>query len=142
MEALQAARAGALTVSCDLNFRHKSWKYGKSATDVMADLFRLVDVGIANEEDCQAAARYPGRHRCAFGPDRPPHNIVRWRNACWDAYPNLKMLAITLRESKSASHKRLVRLPAQSQGVSAQPPLRNHPYCGSRGRRATASRAD
>src|SRR5450755_2197509 len=55
MESVKAARAAGLTVSCDLNFRKNLWKYGKTAQAVMSELFRLVDVGIANEEDCQAA---------------------------------------------------------------------------------------
>src|SRR5271170_2461445 len=54
-ESVKAARQAGLTVSCDLNFRKNLWKYGKTAQQVMSDLFRMVDIGIANEEDCQAA---------------------------------------------------------------------------------------
>jgi 2-dehydro-3-deoxygluconokinase len=42
-----------LTVSCDFNFRGNLWKYGKSAKEVMNELGNFVDIGIANEEDCQ-----------------------------------------------------------------------------------------
>ena len=55
LEAVKAARAQGLTVSCDLNYRKNLWKYGKTPKEVMSELFRLVDIGIANEEDCQAA---------------------------------------------------------------------------------------
>jgi len=42
-------------VSCDYNFRKNLWKYGKKATEVMPELVKYVDIGIANEEDCQLA---------------------------------------------------------------------------------------
>ncbi|HEX6260398.1 MAG TPA: sugar kinase, partial [Woeseiaceae bacterium] len=54
-ECLKAAKAHGLTVSCDFNYRGKLWKYGKSAIEVMSELVKSVDVGIANEEDCQTS---------------------------------------------------------------------------------------
>jgi 2-dehydro-3-deoxygluconokinase len=53
MEAVQKAKEKGLTVSCDYNFRKKLWRYGKTAQEVMRELVKFVDVGIANEEDCQ-----------------------------------------------------------------------------------------
>jgi 2-dehydro-3-deoxygluconokinase len=53
LHAVQAAQARGVTVSCDYNFRKKLWKYGQTAPQVMAELVKHVDVGIANEEDCQ-----------------------------------------------------------------------------------------
>ena len=53
MEAVAAAKDAGVTVSCDFNFRGKLWKWGKSAPEVMTELVKYVDVGIANEEDCQ-----------------------------------------------------------------------------------------
>jgi 2-dehydro-3-deoxygluconokinase len=103
MESIRAARAAGLTVSCDLNFRKNLWKYGKTAQAVMSELFRLVDVGIANEEDCQAAlgihadADVESGHLDAGAYRSLTEKVL-------SAYPNLKMLAVTLRESKSASH--------------------------------------
>lgn len=102
-ESLKAARAAGLTVSCDLNYRKNLWKYGIAAKEVMSDLFRLVDVGIANEEDCQAALGIQSAADVHSG----SLNTDAYRalaEKVLAAYPNLKMLAITLRESKSASH--------------------------------------
>lgn len=102
-ESLEAARAASLTVSCDLNYRKNLWKYGKTPRQVMSDLFRLVDVGIANEEDCQAALGIHAGVDVASG----QLNVDAYRKLAEEvlgAYPNLKMLAITLRESRSASH--------------------------------------
>ena len=53
LEAVKAAKEAGVTVSCDFNFRGKLWKYGKTAPEVMNELVKYVDVGIANEEDCQ-----------------------------------------------------------------------------------------
>jgi 2-dehydro-3-deoxygluconokinase len=103
MEGARAARNKGLTVSCDLNYRKNLWKYGKTAREVMTELIKFVDVGIANEEDCQMAL---GIHV-----DVDVHSgkieaeqYQKLTGKVLDTYPNLKMLAVTLRESKSASH--------------------------------------
>jgi 2-dehydro-3-deoxygluconokinase len=103
MESLKAARAAGLTVSCDLNYRKNLWKYGVAAREVMTGLFRLVDVGIANEEDCQAALGIQSPVDVHSGSLNTDAYRALAEKVLVD-YPNLKMLAITLRESKSASH--------------------------------------
>jgi len=50
MDALKAAKAKGITVSCDLNYRKKLWSKAK-AKEVMTSLMPYVDVLIANEED-------------------------------------------------------------------------------------------
>src|SRR5881227_1992033 len=55
LEAMKKARERGLTVSCDLNYRKNLWKYGKTATEVMRELAKYVDIAIANEEDVQMA---------------------------------------------------------------------------------------
>jgi len=103
MESVKAARDKGLTVSCDLNYRKNLWKYGKAAKEVMSDLFRFVDVGVANEEDCQAALGIEAEADVHSG-KLETEQYRRLAEKVLDAYPNLKMIAITLRESKSASH--------------------------------------
>ena len=103
LEALRAARAAGATVSCDLNFRKNLWKYGRAAHEVMPELFRLVDVGIANEEDCQAALGIAAQSDVDSGRLDPEH-YRKLTGDVLDAYPNLKIIAVTLRESHSASH--------------------------------------
>ncbi len=103
MEGVKAARAAGLTVSCDLNYRKNLWKYGATAREVMGQLFRLVDIGIANEEDCQDVLGI----RVDVDVHSGQLELAEYRKLAEKvlaAYPNLKMLAITLRESKSASH--------------------------------------
>jgi 2-dehydro-3-deoxygluconokinase len=103
IESVQRARAKGLTVSCDLNYRKNLWKYGKASKEVMSELFRFVDIGVANEEDCQMAL---GIHV-----DVDVHSGKLERDqyrklaeTVLGQYPDLKAMAITLRESKSASH--------------------------------------
>ncbi len=103
MDSMRAARDRGLTVSCDLNYRKNLWKYGKPASDVMPEVFRLTDIGIANEEDCQAALGIQAGVNVNSG-RLEPEQYRELTEKVLDAYPNLKMLAITLRESRSASH--------------------------------------
>ncbi|HEV2688959.1 MAG TPA: PfkB family carbohydrate kinase, partial [Bryobacteraceae bacterium] len=103
MESVQAARAAGLTVSCDLNYRKNLWKYGRTAKEAMPELFRFVEVGIANEEDCQAALGIQVDADVDSGSlDTAAYRALAEK--VLGAYLNLKTLAITLRESKSASH--------------------------------------
>jgi len=52
MDACKAARAGNITISCDLNYRKKLWTPEKAGR-VMSSLMEYVDVCIANEEDAE-----------------------------------------------------------------------------------------
>lgn len=53
-DALKAAKARGITVSCDLNYRGKLWTPEK-AKSVMTTLMPYVDVCVANEEDPEKA---------------------------------------------------------------------------------------
>ena len=103
LESVRTAREKGLTVSCDLNYRKNLWKYGKSAVEVMRELVKFVDIGIANEEDCQMALGIKSESDVHSG----ALNVADYRKLAekvTSEFPNLKALAITLRESKSASH--------------------------------------
>jgi len=108
LKAVQEAKKRGLTVSCDYNYRKKLWKYGKKAPEVMTELVRYVDIGIANEEDCQ---RSLGIKVEAGDWEREVEagklDPAKYRALCekvLEAFPNLKYQAITLRESYSADH--------------------------------------
>ncbi|MFT4061894.1 MAG: sugar kinase [Edaphocola sp.] len=47
-EALEAARSKGITISVDLNYRAKLWKYGKQPVEVMPDLVQYCDVIMGN----------------------------------------------------------------------------------------------
>ena len=106
--AVQKAQEKDVTVSCDYNYRKKLWKYGKTAPEVMAEIVRYVDVGIANEEDCQ---RSIGVSVDAGNWEQAVHSgeldTARYQalaEKMFATFPNLKYQTITLRESFSASH--------------------------------------
>ena len=103
LESVEKARAKGLTVSCDLNYRKNLWKWGKSAAEVMSELVKNVDVAIANEEDVQMALGIQADVDVHSG--KLEHSLYdKLAQKVLAAYPNLKCIAITLRESKSASH--------------------------------------
>lgn len=103
LESVQAARGKGITVSCDLNYRKNLWKWGKPAHEVMGELVKHADVVIANEEDCQAALGIQSEADVHSGNlDREVYRALAEKVV--SAYPNIQTLAITLRESKSASH--------------------------------------
>ena len=108
LAAVQNARKHGLTVSCDYNFRKNLWKYGKKPVEVMTELVKYVDVGIANEEDCQLALDVKVDERSwSQDVNSGTLNITKYQALCeavLDKFPNLKMQAITLRKSYSADH--------------------------------------
>lgn len=103
MEAVKKAKEKGITVSCDYNFRKKLWKYGKTAPEVMRELVKFVDVGIANEEDCQLSIGVSVDVDVEEGHlDADKYKALAEK--MFAEFPNLKKQAITLRESISASH--------------------------------------
>src|SRR5437016_148451 len=103
MESVQKARGKGATVSCDLNYRKNLWKWGKPAAEVMRELVKYVDIAIANEEDCQMALGIQADVDVHSGElDRQQYRGLAEK--VLREFPNLKMIAITLRESYSASH--------------------------------------
>jgi 2-dehydro-3-deoxygluconokinase len=103
MEAVQRAQAMGLTVSCDLNYRKNLWKYGKSAADVMRELVKHTDVVVANEEDCQMTLGVQTTVDVHSGELQHAAYQELAENVLSE-FPNIQKIAITLRESRSASH--------------------------------------
>ena len=101
IESVKEAKARNITVSCDLNYRKNLWKYGKRAAEVMRELANYVDVAIANEEDVQKSLEITVDVNVESGElDRSKYKALG--DKVLAKYPNMKMIAITLRESKSA----------------------------------------
>ena len=101
LESVKEAKKRSITVSCDLNYRKNLWKYGKKASEVMRELAKYVDVAIANEEDVQKSLEITVDVNVESGElDRKKYRALG--NKVLEAYPNMKCIAITLRESHSA----------------------------------------
>jgi 2-dehydro-3-deoxygluconokinase len=103
LEAVKKAREKGIMVSCDLNYRKNLWKWGKPPAEVMRELVKNIDIAIANEEDVQMALGIEADVDVHSGQlDRAQYEKLTAK--VLGEYPNLKAIAITLRESKSASH--------------------------------------
>jgi len=103
LEAVRKAREKGITVSCDLNFRKNLWKYGKSAPEVMTELVKYVDIVIGNEEDCQKSLGVKVDIDVESG-RLQAEKYKELTDKILKLYPNIKKIAITLRESHSANH--------------------------------------
>jgi 2-dehydro-3-deoxygluconokinase len=98
---LEKAKAGGVTVSCDLNYRRKLWSESR-AKEVMTELMPFVDVLFANEEDPQRVfGMSPGKSDVSAAriDSEDYKELSRELAESFD----LKTVAISLRESLSAS---------------------------------------
>jgi len=103
-EAVEAAAKHGVTISTDLNYRKKLWKWGKSAGEVMEDLVQHCDIILGNEEDAEMV----------FGikPEGVDVHKGHVEGAAYESvgrqlmerFPKASKIIITLRGSISASH--------------------------------------
>ena len=101
LESVKEAKKRGITVSCDLNYRKNLWKYGKKASEVMRELAKYVDVAVANEEDVQKSLEITTDVNVESG-ELSRDKYKELGDKVLAAYPDMKMIAITLRESHSA----------------------------------------
>lgn len=102
LECVREAKKAGLTVSCDFNYRGKLWKYRKTAPEVMTELVKYVDVGIANEEDCQKSLGVTADVDVESGElDTKKYEVLSEKML--ELFPKMSVIAITLRESMSAN---------------------------------------
>ncbi len=104
LEGIEAAKTKGLTVSCDLNFRKKLWKWGKTAGQVMPDLVRHCDVAVGNEEDAEKVFGIAAPGADVEGGKVEAEGYRHVAEKLIDCFPSLSTVAITLRGSLSASH--------------------------------------
>lgn len=105
-EAMETAKRAGTVVSYDLNYRASLWNSigGKAkAQEVNRTLAPLVDVMIGNEEDFTAALGFP-----VSGVDEglsrlEPGNFKRMIEKVVKEFPNLTVVATTLRNAKSST---------------------------------------
>ena len=110
LEAVETARKMGLTVSSDLNFRKKLWRWesGTSpnalAEKTISKILPFLDILIANEEDVQDVL---GIDIGAVNVDSGNIDVQKYpaiARKLKTRHPNLKKIAFTLRESISATH--------------------------------------
>ena len=103
IESVKKAKEKGVSVSCDLNYRKKLWKYGKSAPEVMSEIVQYTDIAIGNEEDCQKSLGI----KVDIDVESGKLQVDKYKeltNKVLEIYPDLQKVAITLRESHSANY--------------------------------------
>lgn len=108
--AVRTAKEKGLTVSCDLNFRKKLWQWqngtpsNELAKKRMGAILPYVDVVIANEEDAHDVLGITAGESDIDGGKLDIEKYVDVAKEIVKEFPNVQKVAITLRESLSATH--------------------------------------
>ncbi len=104
-EAMQAARHHGAIVSYDLNYRESLWKSGGKARaqEVNRELAPLVDVMLGNEEDFTACLGFEVEGLNENHSQLEIENFHRMIERARGEFPNLKVIATTLRNAKTAT---------------------------------------
>jgi len=110
LELVRLAAQKGVRVSCDLNFRKKLWRWRPEtdprtlARDCMSEILPLVDLVIGNEED---ADKVLGIRAEGTSVEEGKIDAAAYRQVARKIhrrFENVSQVAITLRESISASH--------------------------------------
>ena len=110
LELAKRAKAVGASVSCDLNFRKKlwNWKPGVAAKELaqesMSEILPFVDVVIGNEEDASDVLGIAAEGTEVEAGEINAKAYEDVARAIVGRFPNVSRVAITLRESVSASH--------------------------------------
>jgi 2-dehydro-3-deoxygluconokinase len=106
VEAMDAARKYGTPISYDLNFRDSLWKSigGKAkAQEVNREIVRKVDLLLGNEEDFSAMLGVEIKGVSEDFAELPIAGYEEMLREVAAAYPNLKLVASTLRTAQTAS---------------------------------------
>jgi 2-dehydro-3-deoxygluconokinase len=105
-EAMEAAKRHSTLVSYDLNYRESLWKTlggRKRAQDVNRELVSHVDALLGNEEDFTAALGFEVEGLDENLSNLTAGNFLRMIERVLLEFPNLKIVATTLRNAKTAT---------------------------------------
>lgn len=106
IEGMKAAKAAGAVTSFDLNFRAKLWNiWGgeQKAAEVIDRIVQHVDVLVGNEEDLQKGLGIPGPEVAAKS-KLDPSTFFGMIDKVVAKYPQVKIVATTLREVHSTNH--------------------------------------
>lgn len=100
IESVKIAKRKGIVVTCDLNYRTTLWQHSKAAAEVMPEMMRHVDVAIVNADSCEACLNIAYEARGG-----EPTALARSQGLSEEvmrAYPQLRSVAITVRDGNSA----------------------------------------
>ena len=106
LEAIRIASEMGITISTDLNYREKLWKYDGDREKIMTELTSYCDIILGNEED---AEKHFGIKPEAIDVNKNGENVKAesFLSVCeqmLNKFPRAKKVITTLRGSISASH--------------------------------------
>lgn len=106
LEAVKAASDLGITISTDLNYRAKLWKYGVKPEVIMTELTSYCDVILGNEEDAEKhfGIKLEGLDVTKHGHDVSAELFLSVCKQMMEKFPKAKKVITTLRGSISASH--------------------------------------
>lgn len=104
LEAAQKAKEKNITVSCDLNYRKKLWKYGKSAQEVMPALVSHCDIILGNEEDAHMSLGIQPEGVDVTKGEVEAAAYESVSRQIMERFPGAKKVITTLRGSVNANH--------------------------------------
>jgi 2-dehydro-3-deoxygluconokinase len=99
LEAIKAARQLGITVSLDLNYRSKLWKYGKQPTEIMPALIKHCDVVMGNIWSVENLLGLPSPVNSSEGKTNEELVAAAQQSmaALQTSYPNIHTIAYTFR---------------------------------------------
>ena len=106
LEAIRKANEKKITVSCDLNYRKKLWKYGKTAKEVMSELVKGCDIILGNEEDAEMSLGIKAEGVDVTSGNLDTEAYLSVSKRIMEQFPKAKKVITTLRTSISADHNR------------------------------------
>ena len=106
LEAVKVASEMGVTISTDLNYRAKLWKYGGDRETIMTELTSYCDVVLGNEEDAEKhfGIKPEGLDITTQGEHVKAEAFLSVCKQMMKKFPRAKKVITTLRGSISASH--------------------------------------
>ena len=106
LEAVKAASELGITISTDLNYRSKLWKYGVESESTMTELTSYCDIILGNEEDAEKhfGIKPEGLDITTQGHEVKAEAFLSVSQQMMEKFPRAKKVITTLRGSISASH--------------------------------------
>lgn len=103
LEALKFAHQAGITISCDLNYRSKLWKYGKDPKEIMLTLLQYCSIILG---DIDTALFMLGESK--INPDYTnTASLAVHYNQIMMLCPNLQKIATTIRYAISSNHQEI-----------------------------------
>jgi len=104
MEGVRKASQMGLTISTDLNYREKLWKYGSLPGQIMPELVSYTDVLFCGKSDVEKCLNLDFGNLLQDSAHLSPEEFLSFSNYIKSQFPTVKKVVSTFRKSYSSSH--------------------------------------